>query len=196
MKTLFLSLSLVFCFLSQAQKPETTPNNIDAQFQRLMEKSSTYKEYKVIKQASINELRNNTNELIKNLNENISSLETAITAKDNTIRSLEEKLTQTNDELSNVKTKKNTMNFLGIQTNKWVYNTIIWSMLLFIGFLFVAMSLKFKRSNAITKTAKKELEIVEKELEDLRHKSIEKVQKLGRELQDERNKLSKLKGEK
>jgi hypothetical protein len=58
------------------------------------------------------------------------------------------------------------------------------------------MSMRFKSSNATTKAAKNELKLVEDELEDFRHKSIEKVQKLGRELQDERNKLSKLKGEK
>jgi hypothetical protein len=58
------------------------------------------------------------------------------------------------------------------------------------------MTMRFKSSNSTTKAAKQELKSIEEELEDLRHKSIEKVQKLGRELQDERNKLSKLKGEK
>jgi hypothetical protein len=58
------------------------------------------------------------------------------------------------------------------------------------------MSLRFRNSNAITKAAKKELQTTEEELEELRRKSIEKEQKLGRQLLDERNKLSKLKGDK
>jgi Skp family chaperone for outer membrane proteins len=196
MKTLFLSLTIVSCFFAQAQNPEPTPNTIDVQFKNLIEESNNFQDYKVIKQAQINELRKNTNEHIQKLNENISSLEGSITAKDNKIGSLEKELAQSNAELSKVKAEKNSMNFLGIQTNKGVYNTIVWAIVAILGFLFVLMSMRFKSSNSTTRAAKKELKSVEDELEDLRHKSIEKVQKLGRELQDERNKLSKLKGDK
>jgi peptidoglycan hydrolase CwlO-like protein len=196
MKTLFLSLTIVSCFIAQAQNPETTTNTIDVQFKNLIEESNNFQEYKIIKQAQINELRENTNEHIQKLNESISSLEVSITAKDNKIESLEEELAETNTELSKVKAEKSSMNFLGIQTNKGVYNTIVWAIVAILGFLFVLMSMRFKSSNTTTKAAKKELQSVEDELEDLRHKSIEKVQKLGRELQDERNKLSKLKGDK
>lgn len=196
MKTLFLSLTIVSCFLAQAQNPEATPDTIDVQFKNLIEESNNFQDYKVIKQVQINELRKNTNEHIQKLNENISSLKASIASKDDKIGSLEEELAEANSELSKVKAEKNSMNFLGIQTNKGVYNTIVWAIVAILGFLFVLMSMRFKSSNSITKAAKKELQSVEDELEDLRHKSIEKVQKLGRELQDERNKLSKLKGDK
>jgi Skp family chaperone for outer membrane proteins len=196
MKTLFLSLTIVSCFITQAQNPETTANTIDVQFKNLIEESNDFQEYKVIEQAQINQLRKNTNEHIQKLNKNISSLEASITTKDNKIGSLEKELAEANKELSKVKAERNSMNFLGIQTNKGVYNTIVWAIVGVLGFLFVLMSMRFKSSNATTKAAKNELKLVEDELEDLRHKSIEKVQKLGRELQDERNKLSKLKGEK
>lgn len=196
MKTLFLLLTIVSCFIAQAQNPEATSDTIDVQFKNLIEESNNFQDYKVIKQAKINELRKNTNEHIQKLNENISSLEDSITVKDNKIGSLEEELAEANTELSKVKAEKNSMNFLGIQTNKGVYNTIVWAIVAILGFLFVLMSMRFKSSNTTTKAAKKELQSVEDELEDLRHKSIEKVQKLGRELQDERNKLSKLKGDK
>ncbi|WP_157810858.1 hypothetical protein [Nonlabens sp. MB-3u-79] len=196
MKTLFLSLTIVSCFITQAQNQETTANTIDVQFKNLIEESNDFQEYKVIEQAQINQLRKNTNEHIQKLNENISSLEASITTKDNKIGSLEKELAEANKELSKVKAERNSMNFLGIQTNKGVYNTIVWAIVGVLGFLFVLMSMRFKSSNATTKAAKNELKLVEDELEDLRHKSIEKVQKLGRELQDERNKLSKLKGEK
>jgi peptidoglycan hydrolase CwlO-like protein len=196
MKTLFLSLTIVSCFITQAQNPETTANTIDVQFKNLIEESNDFQEYKVIEQAQINQLRKNINEHIQKLNENISSLEGSITTKDNKIGSLEKELAEANTELSKVKAERNSMNFLGIQTNKGVYNTIVWAIVGVLGFLFVLMSMRFKSSNATTKEAKNELKLVEDELEDIRHKSIEKVQKLGRELQDERNKLSKLKGEK
>jgi peptidoglycan hydrolase CwlO-like protein len=196
MKTLFLSLTIVSCFITQAQNPETTANTIDVQFKNLIEESNDFQEYKIIEQAKINQLRKNTSEHVQKLNENISSLDDSISTKDNKIRSLEKELAEANTELSKVKAEKNSMNFLGVQTNKGVYNTIVWAIVGVLGFLFVLMSMRFKSSNTTTKAAKKELKSVEDELEDFRHKSIEKVQKLGRELQDERNKLSKLKGEK
>lgn len=196
MKTLFLSLTIVSCFITQAQNPETTANTIDVQFKNLIEESNDFQEYKIIDQAKISQVRKNTNEHIQKLNENISLLKSSITTKDNKIGSLEKELAEANTELSKVKAERNSMNFLGIQTNKGVYNTIVWAIVGVLGFLFVLMSMRFKSSNATTKEAKNELKLVEDELEDIRHKSIEKVQKLGRELQDERNKLSKLKGEK
>ena len=52
---------------------------------------------------------------------------------------------------------------------------------------------QFKKSKVVTNKAKKDLDSTEYELEELRRKSIEKEQKLGRQLQDERNKLSRIK---
>jgi len=55
---------LFLCFFAQAQNPEPTPNTIDVQFKNLIEESNNFQDYKVIKQAQINELRKNTNEHI------------------------------------------------------------------------------------------------------------------------------------
>ena len=46
-------------------------------------------------------------------------------------------------------------------------------------------------SNILTKQAKKKLEEVENSFESYKHKALEKEQKLGRQLQDERNKSPK-----
>ena len=53
--------------------------------------------------------------------------------------------------------------------------------------------LQFKNSNSQTQVAKQNLKIAEDELEELRRKALEKEQKLGRMLQDERNKLTRIK---
>ena len=196
MKYLFLSLALATCSILAAQNPEPDSKTIDTQFKELIEESNNFKEYKLIKQTDINRLRKNTNEHIEGLNTNIASLEKSIKTKDIKIASLEEELASVNTELTEVNANKNSMNFLGIQTNKAVYNTIVWSIVGILAFLFVFMAMRFKSSNSITRAANKQLQTTEDELEELRRKSIEKEQKLGRQLQDERNKLSKLKGEK
>lgn len=196
MKYLFLSLAFATCSILAAQNPEPVSKTIDTQFKELIEESNNFKEYKVIKEAQINGLRKNTNEHIEKLNENISSLENSIAEKDSKINTLEKELSGVNSSLSDVNAEKDSMNFLGIQTKKGIYNTIVWSIVGVLSFLLILMSLRYKSSNTTTKEAKKQLQTTEEELEELRRKSIEKEQKLGRQLQDERNKLSKLKGDK
>jgi DNA repair exonuclease SbcCD ATPase subunit len=196
MKYLFLYLAIAASFLAQAQNAEQTLNTLDGQFKELIETSNNFKEYKVIKEAQINTLWKNTNEHIEKLNTAINSLENSITSKDSRIVTLENKLAAVNKNLSDVNAEKDSMNFLGIQTDKGVYNTLVWSIVGSLAFLFIFMSLRFKSSNTNTKAANKQLQTTEEELEELRRKSIEKEQKLGRQLQDERNKLSKIKGDK
>jgi septal ring factor EnvC (AmiA/AmiB activator) len=196
MKYLFLYLAIAASYLAQAQNAEQTLNTIDGQFKELIQTSNNFKEYKVIKEAQINTLWKNTNEHIEKLNTDINSLENSITSKDSRIVTLENKLAAVNKNLSDVNAEKNSMNFLGIQTDKGVYNTLVWSIVGSLAFLLIFMSLRFKSSNTTTKAANKQLQTTEEELEELRRKSIEKEQKLGRQLQDERNKLSKIKGDK
>lgn len=196
MKYILLPLVLAISFTIQAQDSDQTETSIDVQFEQLLEESNNFKEYKVIKKTEINKLRKNSNESFKKLNEKISSLEKSIITKDSRIASLENELDGINTELNNVNAEKDSMNFLGIETNKGFYNTVVWSIVGLLAFLFIFMTLRFKNSNTTTKAANKQLATTEEELEDLRRKSIEKEQKLGRQLQDERNKFAKLKGDK
>jgi len=50
---------------------------------------------------------------------------------------------------------------------------------------------RFKNSNTLTRQAKIKLDELELDFEDYKRKALEKEQKLGRQLQDERNKLLK-----
>ncbi|AGC75597.1 hypothetical protein LX97_00289 [Nonlabens dokdonensis] len=195
MNFFLIPLFLIISYSTIAQETDSV-KSIDAQFETLITESNNFKEFKVIKQRSINELRRNTNEHLDQLNDKISSLENSIATKDGRIASLEQELQETNASLTGVNAEKDSMNFFGIQTNKSVYNTVVWSIVGVLGFLFVLMSMRFKSSNSTTKAAQKQLQSTEEELEELRRKSIEKEQKLGRQLQDERNKLSKLKSDK
>ena len=72
--------------------------------------------------------------------------------------------------------------------SKTGYNTLLWSI---IGILAAATALfigKFQRSNVITVDANKAKSEIDEEFESYRQRSIEREQKLRRELQDEINK--------
>jgi chromosome segregation ATPase len=196
MKYFFLHLVVATSFLATGQDAVRQVNTLDRQFEELIETSNNYQQYKIIEEVQMNILRKNTYEHIKELNENITSLENSITAKENRMVTLKSEVIALNTRLTYVNSEKDSLNFLGFQTSKGVYNTVVWTILGILTFLFIFMSLRFKSNNTTTKAANKQLQTIEEELEEFRRKSIEKEQKLGRQLQDERNKLSKMKGDK
>jgi hypothetical protein len=88
--------------------------------------------------------------------------------------------------------EKASISVLGILIEKTVYNMIVWSIVAILAIVLIVIYLQFKKGHAVTSHAKSELATAEAELEELRRKSIEEKQQLGRQLQDERNKLSRL----
>lgn len=83
------------------------------------------------------------------------------------------------------------MSFFGMRMSKASFQTLFWCIIaiLLIGLLFFIF--KFKNSNAITREVNNKFSELESEFEEYRRKAIEKEQKMGRQLLDERNKLIK-----
>ena len=84
--------------------------------------------------------------------------------------------------------KVDNISLFGLLLNKTTYNSILWGLIgvLLISLLFFIY--KFKNSNVLTNEAKASLVDVEQEFEQFRKKTLEKEQKLRRQLQDEINK--------
>ena len=84
--------------------------------------------------------------------------------------------------------QKNSIHFLGIEFLKSTYNTIIWSLIGLLTIFLFYFIYRFKNSNVITSKAKTDLQDVEEEFAIHKKKSLEREQKLRRQLQDEINK--------
>ena len=67
----------------------------------------------------------------------------------------------------------------------------MWVIVFALVLILVFFIYKYKQSNVLTKEAKKNLAENEAEFDEYRKKSLEKQQKLGRQLQDEKNKQNK-----
>lgn len=194
-----LALLLFICLCGQSSfaqnKGTTAPQSIDEQFESVLKTSNNFEDFKVVKKYKINTLRENTQKRIKNLNSQIGSLEDTINLLSSEISELKTSLVNTQSSLENTKKEKDSMSFFGAQMSKSGYNTMVWSIagILLLGLLFFIF--KFKNGNILTKEAKRKLEDLEYAFEDYKRKALEKEQKMGRQLQDERNKLAKaLKG--
>ena len=83
--------------------------------------------------------------------------------------------------------QKNSINFLGITFLKSRYNTVVWLLIIILMSLLCYFIYKFKNSNSTTAHIKVELQELEEEYSNHRKKSLEREQKLRRQLQDEIN---------
>ena len=170
------------------QTVQTFPNTVQGQFQKLYKKSNNYQVYKVMKKDAFLRLQKNILDSISVIKKDGVSKQITINKQQETITSLENKISTINQDLSVSMTKEDNISLFGLQLNKTTYNTILWGIIASLLAGLLLFMYRFNSSNSLTKDAKKSLEKVELELEEYRKKSIEKEQKLRRQLQDEINK--------
>jgi hypothetical protein len=189
MKSSFLAFFLIVSgFSITAQESVTEENTLENQFDRIYRISTSYQTYKVISKEGYQKLKNNVLDslnLVENmLSEKVSLLKT----KESDIQRLNEKINNTQINLDASIKKENSISLFGLALNKTTYNSILWFLIivLLMGMLFFMY--KFSNSNLLTKEAKHNLAEVEQELSQFRKKTLEKEQKLRRQLQDEINK--------
>lgn len=183
-----LLLSISFSTFSQATEEAQEDNSIKGQFDKIYRISTTYQVYKVISKDKYQLLKRNVLDTIKNL-------ETLISEKENLLKSERETIQKTNDLLSKTQAnlvasnkKENSISLFGFQMSKINYNLLLWSIITISLLLLIYFIFKFFKSNTLTKEAQNNLLDVEQEFEHHRKKSLEREQKLRRQLQDEINK--------
>ncbi|BAO55546.1 hypothetical protein [Nonlabens marinus] len=191
MKKMVISALLLFSATAFAQE-NTDTNPIDTAFENLIESSNNFKEYKVVKETDLRQLKSNTETYITQLDQKISELEKSVAVEEQAQLPLKAELAAANSSVEQLNKEKNSISFLGLLIDKTVYTMIVWSIVAVLAVALIIVYLQYKKSHVTTDHAKSELAIAEAELEELRRKSIEEKQRLGRQLQDERNKLSRL----
>ena len=190
MKQLFSSLLIALYVLHsfQMNAQENTVNTIENQFDNIYRTSSTYQNYKVISRDRFNTLKSSVLDSLKVYSTSLSAKEKTITAKGLEIESLKKELAETNIKLKEAISKENSFSFLGVEIAKGTYNLMVWAL---VGVLLAGLIhfiYQFAKSNTTTKTALTDLEEVENEFEAHRKKTLEREQKLRRQLHDEINK--------
>ena len=181
---LFLFVSLI-TFSQETTKVENTINN---QFDEIYRISSSYQTYKVISKKRYQKLKQNVLDSIKSSKRLISEKERLLVAEKNSINETKLLLDKTKKELDSSLKKENSISVLGIHLNKSTYNLILWGVITILIIALFYFIFKFSRSNVLTKEAQNSLIDVEQDFETHRKKSLEREQKLRRQLQDEINK--------
>ncbi|PID71377.1 MAG: tRNA (guanine-N1)-methyltransferase [Flavobacteriales bacterium] len=189
----------VLCFVittnaqEEEQEGSLKSGSIKSQFDYLYKKSGkwtspTGQVYRSIKVNNLFKFRDNILDSLKLHNKKYLESQQIIASQKANIDSLNVKLASTNNNLASVTEEKDNIKLFGIQMSKGGYNTLLWSIIGILTALLLVFIGKFKRSNTITIQARKDKLEIEEEYESHRQRSLEREQKLRRELQDELNK--------
>jgi len=189
MKSLYL---FIFCLsvsvntFSQKAKNDTLP--LSKQFEQVYSRSSSYKDFKVIRKTTFQDLKENTLNSIKSIDEKLKIESLKNTRLEQEINNITKTHLELDLKLSNAIQEKNTISFVGLKLKKNTFKIIIWSIFFMLIILICYLAYKLKDGVKITSQAKKELTRVEEEFNSYKKKSLVRDQKLRRQLQDEINK--------
>lgn len=194
-----ITFTLTLCFLSlylSAQEIQTTSINegsIGDQFDFAIKKSNNYNDangrsYEVIRRDMILALKKNTLDSLSAIQSKLDNSTSNVNGQQEEINTLKADLAKTQDSLTATHKEKDSMTLLGMQMSKSAYSLLMWSVIAALLALLVTFIIKFKHSNAVTKSANKAFSDLEIEFKNHRKTALEREQKVKRELQDELNK--------
>lgn len=199
-KSVLLSLAMFVLSLGAGygQAKPTAADSIDAKFERLLQNSNSWKEYnrkyKVVRLNGIEKIRRAAHQKIEELDTKNRKLHSKLEDQQAEMASFKEANQQEKEPLQNrSETKRqNEVTVLGfINLTKETLQVLIWSLIGLLLLLVLVFNLTKKKSKRLAIEARDRLKIQEKKFDDYQKKALDTQQKLGRQLQDIRNKMTK-----
>lgn len=181
-----------FAFSQETLEEEQAEVSAIENLKTVVDESNNYQQYKVVEKVNINAAISKVSTEFDLLTTEISKLKDSIQSQDKQIQSLKKNVSEVNTELTELQNQKDEVQFLGMALTKAGYNTLVWSVIVVLIALLLFFIFKFNRSNLLTKEAKQNLKNLDADYENYKRIALEKQQKLGRQLQDEKNKNQKL----
>jgi hypothetical protein len=166
---------------------------IENKFNTMLDKATVFQEYKLVKSEVLDDFRLSFSSFLDKSNENFGTLNSKLEEKEVAISNLNSEVIALKNENLNLNNSVATISVFGINLEKGTYNFLMWSILMLFGFVAFYFAYRFKLANEITKNSKIILAEVEDEYQLFKQKSIEREQKLRRQLQDEIIKCRELK---
>jgi len=190
---------LLFCgstaFAQQDQDEEELSLDggpLQSQFEYLIEESNNYQQYEVIPKDWMQTFKGSLSDSLDAINLRFDNLNKQIDSQQQTIEDLESRLGSTKSQLEETQTTMDSMHFVGsVPMKKPIYRVVMWSIIGGLLLLLLVFIFRFNRNNRVTKEMKGRLSEVQEEMDTQKKRSLEREQKLSRELQDERNRNRK-----
>ncbi len=152
--------------------------SLEAQLEYLQQKTRVYDEFRAIRDDVFRKAKKNAIDSLNVQKLEVARLNSEISEREFEIETLNTNLSRTKVERDQAIRTKDSFVFFGMETQKGVYNMIMW--ILVLGFLSgsVLLFILFKRSYVVTTQTRSELESIQGEFEEYRKSSREKYEKL------------------
>ena len=193
-KTIYFAFLLTVSSSIFAQKktnqPELNSGTIESQFDYIIEKSTKFRDFQLIREASLLKIKAHTLDSIKTVRKDLVTANKSITQNNSTINELGKEVEGLKSEVTLISKDVDSISFMGRNLSKINYNMITWSLILILLFGLIVFISLFKKTAIDTKTAQTNLNKLENDFEAFRKKAMLKEQEVMRKLQDELNKSS------
>lgn len=173
---------------SLSENSKSVAETVDDAFTKLLRASNTFRAYKVISQSGIQDLQSDTKRQIGALESTVTRLNAEIEDLHAEVDQSEKELKRTNSALQEAQVNKDQLSFLGIKIMKNTYQVLVTLIIVILLVLLITFIRSYQASNRGTVKAQKDLKEIQVAFDEYRQRALETQQKLGRQLQDERNK--------
>jgi hypothetical protein len=165
---------------------------IENKFNTMLDKAIVFKEYKLIKTVVLDDFRQNLTDFLTANQVDFANLNSELREKEKTLSNLNTQLAALKKDNFSLNNSVTAISLFGMSFQKGTYNIIMWTFLLLFAFVAFYFAYRFMLANKITTNSKVILAEVEDEYQLFKQNSIEREQKLRRQLQDEIIKYRKL----
>ena len=168
------------------------PQTLREQYLNLKEQSNNYQNYKVVNEYSMDQFWASVSDSLKQYNQEVNTLQHTVDTLRRSVATLQQSVATRDTSLAEQKDLIDNMTFLGIEVSKSTYRIISWSIIGFLLILLIITYYRFKSSNRITVTTRRDYEQLSEEFEAHRQRTRENESRIKRELQNEINRVEEL----
>ena len=188
MKSVVFLLVLFFCGLVNAQDTFEKPTPLATLFDSIYSISNSYDRYKIIKKIYLQDLKQQSLDSVKNYKQQLAQKDSLLKIEIGNFKNLKAEAEKTQIALKESILKENNITLFGTSIRKTNYNLVLWLIMLLLLLGLCIFIYKYNNIKHINKKAQNDLTEIEEEFTAFRKKTLEREQKLRRQLQDEINK--------
>lgn len=172
---LFSIQSLSF---SQAIPDIYRKGSLNEQLNQVEDHTRVYENFRAIREDIFQLIQKNIKDSIASHALKVKELNAHIVKLNQRIDSINQGLETTKTGLLEMTQKQNSISVLGLDINKTVYNSIMWSIIGIAAILLLIGYFIFKKNNETTQKAKSELQDIQKEFEDYKQRKRNEIENM------------------
>jgi septal ring factor EnvC (AmiA/AmiB activator) len=188
--TISLISSSVVAQNTNAAQPELDSGTIEQQFDYIINKSTKYKDFQLIRKASILKVKDHALDSLKVTRTELNSSKKSAINANKSAEQLSGEVKSLNTQIESISKDVDSISFIGMPLSKSGYNSFVWIIIAILLGSLATFILLFRKGHVTTKNAQTDLDKVNAEFESFRKKALLKEQETMRKLQDEINKHS------